>query len=67
MITNYSLIGIDSNAFSILGYVSKILKKEKLYKEASKYQKEAMSKDYNHLLMISQDYVDLANERANNK
>lgn len=42
------LVGEDGNAFSILARVSKALKKAGVSKEEiSKFQKEAMSSDYN--------------------
>ncbi|HEF7114084.1 TPA: hypothetical protein SAY06_000190, partial [Campylobacter jejuni] len=50
------LVGEDGNAFSILARVSKALKKASVSKEEiSKFQKEAMSSDYNHLLNVVQD------------
>ncbi len=52
------LVGEDGNAFSILARVSKALKKAGVSKEEiSKFQKEAMSSDYNHLLNVVQDWV----------
>lgn len=52
------LVGEDGNAFSILARVNKALKKAGVSKEEiSKFQKEAMSNDYNHLLNVVQYWV----------
>ncbi|MEH45405.1 hypothetical protein ECA01_03220 [Campylobacter jejuni] len=52
------LVGEDGNAFSILARVIKALKKAGASKEEiSKFQKEAMSNDYNHLLNVVQYWV----------
>ena len=53
------LIGEDGNAFAILGKVSKALKKAGLTEEAKKYMEEATSGDYNHLLAVTMEYVDV--------
>ena len=59
----YSLIGIDGNAFSIMGYVAKAMKDEGLSdSEKSDYTKEAMSGDYNNLLRVSQDVITKLND-----
>lgn len=59
----YSLIGIDGNAFSIMGYVAKSMKDEGLSdSEKSDYTKEAMSGDYNNLLRVSQDVITKLND-----
>ena len=54
------LIGNDGNAFSIMGNVIKSLKKSGADKEyIDKYKKEAMSGDYDNLLCVTMDYVDV--------
>ena len=58
----YSLVGIDGNAFAIIGYVAKVMKKEGFEKESiDAYRKDAMSGDYHNLLMVSKDKLDLIN------
>ena len=58
----YSLEGIDGNAFSVVGYVIKCMRKEgKTEEEISKFRKNAMSKDYGYLLMICGDMIEELN------
>lgn len=49
---------LDGNAFAILGAVKKALQKAGQGDKVDKYMDEAMSGDYDHLLAVSQDYVD---------
>ena len=50
---------IDGNAFAIMGIVRKALRMAKVPKEViDKYLAQATSGDYNHLLAISQNYVE---------
>lgn len=59
----YSLVGIDGNAFSIMAYVSRAMKDNGFSKEEIKiYQNEEMSGDYDNLLMISMKIIDKINE-----
>ena len=54
------LIGEDGNAFAILGNVTKALRKagaEKAY--CDQYLKDATAGDYNNLLNVSMQYVDV--------
>ena len=61
----YNLVGIDGNAYSIMGYVTNAMKEEGFSKaERDEYLRDAMSSDYNHLLCVSIDYVEQCNERA---
>jgi hypothetical protein len=54
------LIGKDGNAFSILGKVSKALQRNGASKEyIDKYRKEAMSGDYDNLLRVTMEYVEV--------
>jgi len=54
------LIGEDGNAFPILGKVKQALRKAGADQEyIEKYLKEAMSKDYNHLLAVTMEYVEV--------
>jgi hypothetical protein len=62
--SKYDLVGIDGNAFSIMGYVSNALRREDLKDKIKEYQAKATSSDYDHLLAISIEYIDLANEAA---
>ncbi len=51
------LVGEDGNAFSIMGRVSKVLKKAGHGDLVEGYTERAMSGDYNHLLRVSLEYV----------
>lgn len=61
----YNLVGIDGNAYSVMGYVRSAMKEQGFTKaEIEEYTKDAMSDDYNHLLCVSMDAVEKCNERA---
>jgi hypothetical protein len=54
------LIGQNGNAFSIMGRVKKALRRSGADKEyIDKYLSEATSGDYDHLLVVSMEYVDV--------
>lgn len=54
------IIGNDGNAFAILGAVQSAMRKAKVEKEViDAYLKEAMSGDYDHLLCVTMDYVNV--------
>ena len=54
------LVGTDTNAFAILGKVSKALKKGGHAELADEFKKEAMKGDYSHLLATAMDYVEVS-------
>lgn len=61
----YDLVGIDSNAFSIIGYTSRAMKETGFtYDEIADYKRSAMKSDYDNLLYVSAQKIDEANERA---
>lgn len=61
----YSLVGVDGNAYAVMGYTAKAMRREGFSQEEIKEMHEkAMSDDYNNLLMVCMEYVDKANERA---
>ena len=60
----YTLVGIDGNAFSVMGYVSQCMKKEGMSRQdIENYRKDAMSSDYNNLILVSQEMIDFLNEQ----
>ena len=62
--TKYSLIGVDGNAFAVMGYVRNAMKAEGSSKEdIDNYTKDATSGDYHHLLMVSAEMVEFLNEK----
>ena len=60
----YNLVGIDGNAFSVMGYVRNAMRAEGFSREEIEdYTKDATSSDYNHLLAVSCDMVDKCNSK----
>lgn len=54
------LIGNSGNAFAILGSVKQALRRSGADKEyIDQYLNEAMSGDYDHLLAVTMDYVEV--------
>ncbi len=54
------LVGEDSNVYSIIGRVKQALKKAGADQEyIQKYMDEALSGDYNNVLVVTMDYVDV--------
>lgn len=61
----YDLVGIDGNAFSVMGYVVSAMRECGFNKEEqNEYQKRAMSGDYDNLLCESVQMIDKCNEIA---
>lgn len=61
----YTLIGVDGNAYCVMGYVQHAMKSEGFSKEEiDAYLADAMSSNYAHLLSVSVDMVDKCNEKA---
>lgn len=59
----YTLVGVDGNAFAVMGYVRSAMKHAKMTKEdIDAYTKDATSSDYNHLLVVSCEMIDKVNE-----
>jgi len=60
----YSLIGVDGNAFSVMGYVRDAMRRNGFSKtDIDNYTKDAMSDDYNHLLVVSMDKIEEVNQK----
>jgi len=54
------LVGESSNVFAIMGVVTKVLKDAGADKEyIDQYLKEAMDGDYDHLLGVTMEYVNV--------
>lgn len=60
----YSLVGINGNEYTIMAYVYEALRDEGLNNLVEEYLKKATSDDYDHLLVVSREYLDKANEKA---
>ena len=54
-----TLIGRDGNAFAILGAVKKALKAAGQGDKVEAYMADAMSGDYDHLLAVTMEYVEV--------
>ena len=63
----YSLIGINGNAFCVMGYVSLAMQEVGMSKEEiNQYILNAMSSNYDHLLSVSFDMINDCNKLAEN-
>ena len=59
----YTLVGVDGNAYAIMGYVRTAMKRVKMTKEdIDAYTKDATSSDYYHLLVVSCEMIDKVND-----
>jgi hypothetical protein len=60
----YCLVGVDGNAYAVMGYVSLAMQETGFTKdEINSYRIEAMRSDYNNLLCVSMKYINKCNER----
>ena len=60
----YSLIGVDGNAYSIMGYTAAAMKQCKFPKaDIDKMYEEATSGDYNNLICVCDNWVQKCNEK----
>lgn len=57
----YNLVGIDGNAFAIMGYVRRALIESGHGDKVEEYFTKAKSENYDNLIVVSLDYVDMAN------
>lgn len=54
-----SLVGVDGNAFSVIGFTQKALRRAGASQEfIASYQAEVMSGDYDHVIATSVMYLD---------
>ena len=60
----YTLVGVDGNAFAIMGYTARALKNEGLRDKVAEMREKAMSSDYSNLICVCDEYVQMANEAA---
>lgn len=56
------LVGIDGNAFAIIGKVTKTLKNAGMADRVPEFQRRAISGDYNKLLAVCFEYVDVTSD-----
>lgn len=62
---DYTLVGVNGNAYAIIGYTSRALKEQGLKDKVQEMTDKATSGDYNHLLGVCMEYIDMANEVKN--
>ena len=58
----FTLVGVDGNAFAIMGYTATCLRKAGLKDKVEEMQARAMSGDYWNLIAVCDEYVEMANE-----
>lgn len=64
----YLLIGVDGNAFSVMGYVARAMKERgKTKAEIDAYFADAKSADYYNLLAVSAAVIERLNAEAGNE
>lgn len=60
----YTLVGVDGNAFAVMGYVKNAMRRSGFSKEEiNAYLKRSTSSDYNNLLAESARIIDDCNNR----
>ena len=65
MENKYSLVGVDGNAYSVMGYAKRCMREVGMNKEEQiTYIEDATSDDYHHLLYVSIEMVDKCNRWA---
>ena len=62
---DYTLVGVDGNAFAIMGYTARALKNEGLHDKVDEMHTKATEGDYHHLIAVCDDYITMANEAKN--
>jgi hypothetical protein len=66
--SKYDLVGVNGNAFSVMGYVINAMKECGFsMQEIDAYRADATSGDYDHLLNISFEMVEECNSRVEMK
>jgi len=60
----YDLVGVDGNAFAIMGYTARALKNEGLRDKVDEMHSRATAGDYYQLIAVCDEYIEMANERA---
>ena len=59
----YSIIGVDGNAFAVMGYVMQAMRTcGKTRAEIENYRKAAMRSTYNNLIVVSEEMCRSLNE-----
>lgn len=59
----FTLVGVDGNAYSVMGYTARCLKRAGLHDKVDEMYAKATSGDYSNLICVCDEYVDMANEK----
>lgn len=60
----YSLVGVDGNAYALMGYTMDAMKKCGFTGvDVDNMLKDAKSSNYNHLICVCADWIDRCNEK----
>lgn len=60
----FTLVGVDGNAFSVMGYVVRAMRTAGMsVAQQQIYRSMAMSSDYDNLLVTSMEMIDKVNEK----
>ena len=65
--SKYDLVGVDGNAFAIMGYVANALRREGLGSLKNEFYTKAQSGDYDNVVATALEYIEKANEAAEAK
>ena len=58
----FSLVGVDGNAYSVMGYTAHALRRANLKDKENEMFKRATSGDYDNLICVCCEYIDMAND-----
>lgn len=58
----FTLVGVDGNAFAVMGYTARALRRANLDDKVDEMYEKAQSGDYYHLIAVCQEYIEMANE-----
>ena len=58
----FTLVGVDGNAFAVMGYTARALRRANLDDNVDEMYEKAQSGDYYHLIAVCQEYIEMANE-----
>lgn len=59
----FTLVGQDGNAFAVMGYTAQALKRAGMGDIVDQMREEATSGGYSNLLVVCEDYLDMANAK----
>ena len=57
----YTLVGVDGNAYAVMGYTARALKRTGHRDLVEQMHKEATAGDYDNLLAVCMKHIDIAN------